>query len=184
MPILSPTRVIELLGLDSTDTTLIPLIQSNTIGFQNWITDFLKNWFHTEDWINASTISFSGQVITDSDSGFITAELSNDMDVHIQNSKRNDGIFRVRDAVAATLTLDDEYHTDDFNTETAANSIRITRIHWPVGMELPSAKMIGIDIQNTRGIVEASVDVDDLEKYPEGLLDKFNPWKKWGFQAE
>ena len=171
----------ELTGID--DRSLIPLIQANIFTFQNWLSQHLRNYFHTDDDILASTISFSGQVITDSDSGFVTAGFTNDMDIHIEDSKRNDGIYRVGTVAAGTLTLDPNLHVNDFATEAAANAIYITRIHWPVGLELLAAKAVEFDIQETRGQVEVSNTKDDLSVYPEGLLAKFEPWRKWGLQS-
>jgi len=179
MPLLTATRTMELLGI--TDDSLRPIIQANALGFQSWIAQRLRNYFHTEDWILAATISFSGQTISDSDSGFVDAGFTSNMDIHIENSKRNDGIYRVTTVAAGSLTLDGDLHANDFNTEAAANSIYITRMLWPQGMELPSAKAIEFDIGETRGVNEATVNLDDLEKYPEGLLMRFEPWRKWGF---
>lgn len=181
MPLLTTDRLMEL--LDINDNSLRPLISANIVSFQNWISQELNNNFHTDDDILNNTFSFSGQVISDSDSGFVDAGFTDDMDIHIEGSKRNDGIFRVGAVAAATLTLDSSVHSNDFATETASNSIYVTRIAWPVGMELSAAKAIEIDIAKTRGIVEASTTLDDLGKYPEGLLKRFEPWRKWGLQS-
>ena len=181
MPLLTADRLMEL--LDIQDNALRPLINANILSFQNWIAQELNNYFHTDDDILNSTLSFSGKVISDSNSGFVTAGFTTDMDIHIEGSKRNDGIYRVGTVAAATLTLDSNVHDNDFATEAASNSIYITRIAWPVGMELSAAKAIEIDIAKTRGIVEASTTLDDLGKYPEGLLKRFEPWRKWGLQS-
>ena len=182
MPLLTADRTMELLGI--TDDELRPLIQENALAFQNWIAQELRNYFHTEDDIAAATISFSGKVISDSESGFVDAGFTNDLDIHIEGSKRNDGIYRILTVAAGTLTLDDSLHVNDLNTETAANTISITRMQWPVGLELPSAKAIEHDIAQTRGINEATTSKEDLSGYPDGLMEKFEPFRKWGFQAQ
>ena len=181
MPLLTADRLMEL--LDIKDNALRPLINANILSFQNWLAQELKNYFHTDDDILNNTLSFSGKVISDSNSGFVTAGFTSDMDIHVEGSKRNDGIYRVGTVAAATLTLDNNVHDNDFATEAAANSIYITRIAWPVGMELSAAKAIEIDIAKTRGIVEASTTLDDLGKYPDGLMARFEPWRKWDLQS-
>ncbi len=182
MPLLTAEKAMALLGIS--DDSKRPRIQATSLAFQNWLAAELRNYFHTEDWILAATISFSGQTITDSDSGFVDAGFTDNMDVHIEGSKRNDGIYRILDVDTGTLDLDDDLHEDDFHTEAAANSIYITRMQWPVGLELPTAQAIEIDIGETRAVNEAVTSFFDLQSYPEGLRRKFEPFRKWGLTTK
>lgn len=147
--IISLADVKTILGISNTnsDTMLnlvLPMVQSSII-------EFCKNHFKDSLAYSAETISFSGTSILDSSSGFVTAELFSD-NYLIEGSKYNDGIFTVSNVAAGTLTV-----SETTRTETAGNTILITRVVFPKELGFIMAKMAGYTIKNKFGVKSESI---------------------------
>jgi hypothetical protein len=184
MAIITRTTAKTLLQITSTDydtviDALIPKIQS-------WAVEYLKNRFHINDiYYQASTIAFvSGTpaTITDSDSGFVDADFTNSIDIDVDGSARNDGIYAVDTVVAGTLTL---ATGETLTSEEAGEAVTITRVQFPAAIQLWIAKLIGfnLDTKSWKGIQseslgDHSISYNHLGSYPQGLLKEGSPWKK------
>lgn len=163
----------------------VPLIESLIPIVENWVCNELNNWFLTPNWIEGGNISFTADTtITDSDSNFSDTDVgfAAGMDFRVIGSVLNDGVYSADSVSADTITLDSKYSvvTESFTP----TSITINRIVWPQGIKFPVAKVIEFHIQKTKGVVEASVDFDDIGRIPEGILDLLRPWRKMAVDRE
>ena len=160
---------------DTLIDTLLPMVQDDVLSF-------LKNKFKTEIVISAKTISFLGNSILDSGSGFITAGFVPG-NIVIQDSKLNDGFYTLSAALAGTLTV-----SETLTTESAANDIRITQVRYPLALEMIVANMIGFAMSNKHGVKSESIsrysvsyanDVSSLiNGYPDTITRPLLKWRK------
>jgi hypothetical protein len=179
MSVITAFEAIQILGI-STDK--IPRIDAIIPPFEGWLCNYLSNYFHTGNWVSKNTYSFSASAITDSETGFLDdgIEFADLMDVHVEGSYLNDGVYSIDTAVAATLTLNSKY---TFESEDLGATVTLTRIRWPKGLKLAVAKAIEYELGKTRAINEAPArenpgDVDKEFRYPKRIMDGFKPWLK------
>jgi hypothetical protein len=184
MAIITRTTAKTLLQISG--TTYDTIIDALIAPVQNFVVEYCNNRFHLSDiYIDASTIAFvSGTpaTITDSDSGFVTAEFSNSIDIDVFGSARNDGIYAVSTVVAGTMTL---ATGETLTTEADGRGILITRVAFPAAIQLVVAKLIkfNLDKNNYSGVRsfslgDYSVTYNHESSYPNGLLKELVPWKK------
>lgn len=160
---------------------------------QDWLFNRLQNWFHTEDDIWDATIAFvhsdaNADTITDSGNRFLDTDIdfSDDMDIHIEGSKRNDGTYRVDKAAAGTLTLNE---VGVLVNESADNLIRITRMQFPVALKMPFASLVGFFIEKRNPILSSRSLGGRSESYlaegdvPSGLMKQFGAWRNHSFRT-
>lgn len=145
---------------DNLINTLIP-------PFQDWLVEYLQNWFHTSKYISNSTIAFvhsdsAVDTITDSESGFVTASFVNSMDIHVSDSTDNDGVYAVDTTVAGTLTLADG---EEVVSEAAGAGVVIYRMNFPRGLWVPTAKCIYFDMQKRDPALKSKSLADYSETY-------------------
>jgi len=184
MAIITRTNAKTLLQISSTtyDTVIDALIPQ----LQNWAVEYLNNRFHVNDiYINASTIAFvsaSPATITDSDSGFVDAGFTDSIDIDVQQSARNDGIYAVSTVVAGTITL---ATGEALTTEAAGESVLITKVQFPASIQLWISKLIAfnLDTKNFKGIASESLADHSISylhqgSYPSGLLKEGAVWKR------
>ena len=138
--IITLADVKTLLGISNTNydsylNLTLPMIQDS-------IVNFCKNYFKDSLAYSAETISFSTNSISDSSSGFLTNELFSDNYI-VQGSKYNDGFYTVSNVAAGILTT-----AETLKTETAGNTILITRVVFPKELGLVMANMAGYKIKN------------------------------------
>jgi len=142
MPIIDTSTVKSILGITAStwDTqigVLIPYVQDDILRYCT--PDSFKD---DNIYIQANTIAFvdsDPDTITDSGSGFLDASFAAEMDVYVEDSLYNDGLYNVDTVVAGTLTLDS---TESVVTEAAGENILITRIKWPKGLLMIVAQII------------------------------------------
>jgi hypothetical protein len=187
MPIITRTTAKTLLQISSTtyDTVIDALIPQ----LQNWVVEYLQNHFHVNDiYLTASTIAFvdsTTDTITDSDSGFVDADFTDSIDVEVEGSDRNDGIYAVDTVVAGTLTL---ASGETLTTEAAGESVTITRVKFPSAIQLGVSKLIGyhLDTKNYKGVQSESLADHSISYfqnstsvgYPDSILASLAPWRK------
>ena len=189
MPIADKEKVKTLAGItytdDEYDTQILDLIPA----VQDWLCTYLNNWFHLTPTYTASSFAFvdgSPATITDSNSKFTEEEgFVEKMDIHVEGSYGNDGIYEVVGLSADTLTLEDNEKLED---EDYVNAVRITRIKFPRALQAPFAQLIKFDLSGRNPDV-ASFRLGDYSEtytgggnYPPGLLAKFNQWRNLGFR--
>lgn len=159
---------------DTLIDTLIPIIQDD-------IMTFLKNKFIVRDIeIWRSSISFSGNSISDSSSGFSSAGFVAG-DIVVQDSKLNNGFYTVTNVTAGTLTV-----SETLTTESADNVIKINQIKYPKGLALIFANMIGFTMNNKHGVKSESISrysvsyANDVQSLINGYPDTVTrPLLKW-----
>ena len=168
-------KVLALLGLE--DQALIPKIEALIPPWQNWLSDYLNNYFHTNNWLISSEIAFvaGDTTITDTQNGFVTSGFLDDSDVHVEGSKRNNEIFKVSTVDDGVLTLTND---EEVFEEAAENTIRMTMIHWPKGLEFVSAKAIEHDLGRTKPVVQLKRAVSEVGEYPDPILKRLKPYKR------
>lgn len=133
MPIITKAIVKDLLQVnhrlwDNQIDTWIPKLQKLVI-------DQCNNYFLNQDFsYSASTISFSGTTISDSDSGFDDLVAG---EYRVRNSKRNDGIVTVTVVADGALTT-----SETLVTEAAENEIFLTKVEFPEEIQPAFADLV------------------------------------------
>jgi len=194
MPIITQAKVKTLLQIDG--TTYDDLIDELIPIVQDFIVDYCNNSFKdTNVHLTASTISFADtdpDTILDSVSGFVDAEFSADMEIVVEGSDHNDGMYTLDTVAAGTLTL---IEADELVTEAAGNTITITKVEWPKGLWGTTAQMIGYNIARTQEFKSLGVSsesygdysrsyaiVGESGGYPMNILGGLKPYRKIGFK--
>lgn len=169
------------------DTLIAALIPK----IQDWVVNYCNNPFHViTKKMYATTIAFvdsDPDTITDSASGFVSAGFTDAIDVHVEGSIDNDGIYAVDTVAAGTLTL---ASGESLIAEDAGSGVVITRVRFPQGIKLPVARLIGFDMQKNNMISVKSQSLGDYSVnyaggsgvkdagYPQGLLMDFAPYRQ------
>ena len=163
---------------------------------QDFIMEMCNNRFHQPIvTISGSTIAFvdSGpDTITDSDENFLEGYFADNMDIDVENTINNDGVFHADTAVAGTLTL---AATDELIAEEAGITVvKITRVRFPRGIKTPTAGLIKYYL-NSKSISPDDKDVTRVKigsfeeeyggdfgstSFPKSLLTEFSPWMRIG----
>ena len=141
MAIITRTEVKSLLQISA--TTWDTLIDSLIPMCQDKIVEYCRNRFlDLNVQIEADTIAFvsaSTPLITDSDSGFVTAGFESGMDVLVYGSTHNDGLYNAATVAAGTLSL---ATTEVLTTEAAGDDVVVTRVRWPKAIKLDAAQLV------------------------------------------
>lgn len=185
MAIITTAKVKTLLQISG--STYDSLIDELIPAFQNWIVEYLQNWFHTGIYLDASTIAFvhsEPDTITDSDEGFVDADFTDSIDIHVSGSKDNDGIYAVDTAAAGTLKLESG---EELIAEDAGEGVTITRVKFPKALWMPTALCIKVDMAKrdpslkSKSLADHSESYSEDGRYPPALLKMFNPWKQFNY---
>ncbi len=185
MAITTPERVLLLGQLPQSKHTLV----DETIPImQEWLFSRLQNWFHADSYIADATISFSKNsdedTILDSGSRFTNTDVdfADDMDIHVQRSRWNDGVYHADTVIAGVLTLSD---SENLVTETAENVVIITRMKFPRALELPFIELVKWRVEKrpdasvkSKSLGGRSVTYGSDGDVPEGLMKQFRAWRK------
>jgi len=113
-------------------TNLINEAQNELFTETNWYSFYVMRSFNTVSY-TASTISFADSdpdTILDSANGF--GDFSAEMEVIVQGSTSNDGLYKIATAATGTLTLQT---SDALTVEAAGESITITAVSYPVATD-------------------------------------------------
>lgn len=133
---------------DSQIDTLSPIIQADLLRRLN--NNFVNQKVRL---LSKNTIAFvaSSKTITDSSSGFVTAKFTANTHILVEDSLSNNGIYKIATVAAGTITLDDAETLID---ESAEEYVTLTRVDFPVDLQLPFARLIWHEINNrdTAGI--------------------------------
>ena len=132
---------------DTLIDALIPIVQRDLV-------DYLNNIFpdkNTQYCASSIKINSSG-TITDTNGQFEIEGFSSGMDIAVEGTYRNSGIYNVEGVSSDTLTLSsgdtvlDESATDEYG----GNIIQITRVNWPVGLKSLVAQIIWFNIDRAK----------------------------------
>lgn len=191
MAIVTSTEVKTLLQIsgstyDTLIETLIPIIQDEIVQYCN-------NPFHsTNIYYSASTIAFvdsDPDTMTDSDSGFVDAGFTDNIDLHIEGSEDNDSIVHVDTVVAGTLTLaSGEY----LIAESAGETITLTRVIWPKALKMIACEMINqrMSKQRLSGVKSESLADHSITfgesggGYSQNIYKQLNKFRKLSWKNE
>ena len=132
--------IIDILDLTTDAETekarlLLPLVQNDVV-------DFTTNHFVENDrYVSGDGIAFvsASRTITDEDSGFVDNSFYAGMDVLVDGSLNNDGIYEVASVVAGTLTISGDFSLID---EAAGEGVVIWKVKFPKELTLTVAQMI------------------------------------------
>lgn len=187
MAIITRTKVKTLLQLSGTtyDTLIDELIPI----FQNWIVEYLHNYFLTNIYLSGATIAFvdNGEdpdTITDSDEGFVDAGFVDSIDIYVSGSADNDGIYAVDTVAAGTLTL---ASGEELIDEDAGEGVTITRVKFPKAMWMAVALCIKFDMSKrdpslkSWHLADYGETYEGMGDYPPGLLKRFTLWKRFNY---
>lgn len=185
MPLITKTEAKIILGLSlddsSVDDQLNLLIQS--------VNDYVlsecdvRQFMDSRIQIFTDTISFSGKTFLDSESQFLEADFVNSLDILVDGSLHNDGVYRVTSATAGVMTADfSESDKDSFVTEAAGELITITRLVFPRSLKRTIAKMLSFDMNPKigQGITNESIgdySVGFSGSYPEAIVKELNNYR-------
>lgn len=184
MPVLTSANCKTLLqitgsGYDTVIAALIPVVQDD-------IVQYCKNRFlNGRVYVSGSGIAFTNSdpdTITDSDSQFVTAHFTDGMDIYVENSYNNDGIYEVDTVAAGTLTLaSGESLTAE---DTGERIITIIKVKFPDALQMTASKMVywNMKKQGIRGLKSFSLgdyseSYDADGGYPKGLLAELNRYR-------
>ena len=151
MPITTLANVNKILGYTTGDdatrdaliTMLIPIVQDKIIQYTR--NDFLnKNVQITGSY---AFVNGDPDAITDSDENFVDNDIVAG-DYRIRFSKHNNGIVTVSSVAEGTLTLSTSNVVID---EDADNTLIITQVKWPDGIEYDVAVLIGGSLTPLQG---------------------------------
>lgn len=177
MPIATVSEIKTLLQIsvstyDTLIAALIPPVQVFIVNFCN------NNFINPNIYLTGSSISFThnaltADVISDADENFVEALFADGMDILVEGSYNNDGMYLVGTVAAGSLTLDT---TETLVTEDEGVNVRITRIVFPKALKLPFSKLIQFDLSKRDKSLKSFRLGDYSESYagdgdyPPGLL--------------
>ena len=189
MAIITRTTVKKLLQISSTKyddaiDLLIPIVQSFVVRYCN------NHFLITSVYISAETIAFvdgDPATITDSGDGFVTAGFKDAMDVYVEDTNNNNGIYAIETALAGILTL---ATGEELIDEDAGTVFSITLVKFPRGIWLPVTRMISFDLQKNISGGIASERLGDHavtyqqmsqaeRSYPPFILNPLNQWRRF-----
>jgi hypothetical protein len=134
---------------DADISRLIPIVQKD-------ILNYLNNTFEDEQTEYASgTISFisgSSNYIKDTGHalGFSTAGFEKGMDVYIEGTYKNWGVYSISSISAASSRI--KFGTTEFIAEKAAlNWVELVRVRWPEDLKLAIAQIIWENVEHSKG---------------------------------
>lgn len=177
---LNPERIANLIQqADLSKRILISMLFASAL---DWIVNELNNRFHSDVNMTSGGISFtdnsgSGDTIADSNNGFsfVTNQI-----IDVSGSKHNDGVYPVFTSAAGELVL---YDGTSIITEAAGNSITITAVNIPKGMEVPLSRLVVFDMTKrdpslrSRSLADFSESYGGDGNYPPALLEPFEEWR-------
>lgn len=167
---------------DTIIAALLPIVSE-------YIIDYTHNKFKDDIYHFASTISFDSEdgTISDSDSGFIDADLTNADYVCIEGSLDNDGIYRVATVEEDTITLHDEEVS--LKDEEAGEGVYVWKVVIPQPLQLLFAQMIKYDYDTRDKSVSAESLGDHsityggtVHGYSEGIIKRLNSYRMLSWQ--
>jgi len=187
---------------DSKIALLIPFVQDYVINFCNnkfqVKRQYPLNYYYTRQDIFRNegifynynnTISFDkvNSQILDTDNNLINCGFKAGLDVLVEQSVYNNGIYGISEVAAGYLNLSDPLIAD----ETPNYYVKLSLVQFPKGIKLPVAKMIDIELakltsEDSTPVVSERVGNYSVNygsyvydgSYPDEILRQLKPWKK------
>lgn len=174
-------EVKDILGItaetyDDRINTLLPIVQDEIICYLNNLFPDRNTKYIFSDY---TLTNDTKPTITDNDSQFLIEGFAAGMDIALEGTDRNKGVYSIASITASVITLSerdellDEVSSDEYGNA----SIRITRINWPKGIKRIMAYVIWENIdraknQNikSKSLGPSSITFMDLES------GEYSPW--------
>ena len=178
--------ILQISGSDKDDyiAEMIPIIQE-------YITDYCNDVFLNKNlYIDGATFSFTSRTVTDSNSGFVTAGFVSGMDIFINGSDSNDGLYSLNTAAAATMTTTSTAPVSPlFVTEAEGENIIIYHVQYPQALKMSAANMIGYQMskQNLENVQSEKIGDYSVAyagvtgAYPDNILQTLKHYKRPSF---
>lgn len=128
---------------------LIPFVQDDIIEYCNNTFADINTRYSSS---SITLLAGSPPTITDSESQFILEGFASDMDIAVEGTFRNKGVYHADTVLAGTITLSasdvllNEHYTDEYG----GNIVRISRVVWPQSLKLYAAQMIWENINRSK----------------------------------
>jgi hypothetical protein len=189
MAIITTAEVKTILQISGSDydtyiAQMIPIMQE-------YITDYCNDVFLNKNlYIDGPTFSFTSRTVSDSDSGFVTAGFVSGMDIYIEGSDSNDGLYSLNTAAAASMTTTSTAPVSKlFVTEDAGAYLTIYHVQYPQALKMACANMIGYQMSkqnlenvSSEKIGDYSVSYADVTgEYPNNILQTLKHYKRPSF---
>lgn len=172
---------------DTVIQSLIPIVQDDVIRYCN--TAFQDRYIFSEGTALA-TVRGDPDTITDSEENWVNYGFLEKMSIYIEGGAgTNMGAYDVASVAVGTLTLTSvnqliDQDIDDTDAQ-SFSSLRVSRIHWPVGIELPAAQMVWFQVKNIKQDDVKSERIDDYavtygdsqSAYPDRILQSLNKYR-------
>jgi len=189
MAIITTAEVKTILQISGSDkdtyiAAMIPIMQ-------DYITDYCNDVFLNEDiYVDGATFSFSSRTVSDSDSGFVAAGFVSGMDIFIEGSYSNNGLYSLNTVAAASMTTTSADPVSRvFVAEDAGANLTIYHVQFPQALKMACANMIGYQMsrQNLENVSSEKVGdysvsyADVTGEYPSNILSTLKHYKRPSF---
>lgn len=152
MALITSAEIKAILGITGSEkdaqlTAIVPLLPGLVTGYCNDL--FLnKNLSYT-----ASTFSFLGHTITDSEEGFVDAGFQAGLDIYVSGSDSNDYLYTLSTVSASKVVTTSETPTSrSFTTEDSGNGITVYNVQYPEDIKIPVAYLTNDIMVNNTGV--------------------------------
>ncbi|CAM4186177.1 phage head-tail connector protein [Paenibacillus alkaliterrae] len=170
------------------DTSKDSVINALLPSVERFILDWTRNQFkQTKVRIQGKGISFDAttKAILDSAGGFVLRKFAPGIQIVVEGSLLNDGVYKINTVTATQLTLTPE---SVLKAESAGEYVTITMVSYPASLKLDVASMISFAMAkaNKEGIQseslgDYSVTFTDASTYPGVILSRLRPYRKVGW---
>ena len=179
---------------DTVIQSLIPIVEDDVIRYCNQA--WQDRYIYSEGTVLA-TVRGDPDTITDSESDFVKHGFLAGMTVYLEGGTgTNMGAYTLDTVAAGTLTLESvnkliDQDIDDTDAQ-PMGSLRVSRINWPRGIELPAAQMCWFHVKNGKPDDVISERIDDYAvsylgggqqggsqmQYPGRILSGLNKYRR------
>jgi hypothetical protein len=160
------TEIKNILGItaatyDSAIDTLIPYVQDDIVEHLHNLFPDKNTRYNSGNFIMVNNSTSPDQITDTTNQRFSIEGFAAGMDIAVEGTYRNRGIYAIDVATSETLTLssEDSLLTEKSTDEYGGNNIRITRCDWPKGLKLYVAQIIWENISRAlnKGIKSKSL---------------------------
>jgi len=201
MALMTTEEVKSILGLtDSTyDTQIayfIPFVENDLVDYLN--NCFPDGYVYRESGSDLEFVrgdSDTKDYISDTAAEFLVKGFADGMDITVNNSGANDGLFHIDSASTGKLSLIEygvliDQDLDDTADNNYTGTVLISRVKWPKAIKLPAAKMVWYLIDEAKVSNVQSERLDDYSvtygsliyagsnAYPKTIIDMLDKYRR------
>jgi hypothetical protein len=172
---------------DTIIDSLIPLVERDLCNYlNNYFPD--KNTSYEFSEYIMSPRGTTAAYIEDGDSSFITEGFTSTMDITIEGSYRNAGIYHLTSVGSNRLLIstDDDLTSERDTVEYGSNTLRVRRVKWPDAIKIYVANIIWQNISRaknstikSKSLGPSSITYQSLDSgaYPPSIYKGLRKWK-------